>query len=47
MAADLPDHDEGLVRDELQTLVWEAADALQPRDRELLELSMQGLERTR
>ena len=44
MAADLPDHDQGLVRDELQTLVWEAADALQPRDRELLELSMQGLE---
>ncbi len=44
MADDLPDHDQGLVRDELQTLVWEAADALQPRDRELLELSMQGLE---
>ena len=44
MAADLPDHDQGLVRDELQTLVWDAADALQPRDRELLELSMQGLE---
>ena len=44
MAADLPDSDNSLIQNELQQLVWDAADGLQQRDRELLELQMQGLE---
>ncbi len=44
MAADLPDTDNSLIQNELQQLVWDAADGLQQRDRELLELQMQGLE---
>ena len=44
MAADLPDSDNSLIQIELQQLVWDAADGLQQRDRELLELQMQGLE---
>ena len=42
--ADLPDSDNSLIQNELQQLVWDAADGLQQRDRELLELQMQGLE---
>ena len=44
MAADLPDSDNSLIQNELQQLVWDAADGLQQRDRELLQLQMQGLE---
>ena len=44
MAADLPDTDNSLLQNELQQLVWDAADALQTRDRQLLELQMQGLD---
>ena len=44
MAADLPDNDASLLQNELQQLVWDAANGLQPRDRHLLELQMQGLE---
>lgn len=44
MADDLPDSDNSLIQNELQQLVWDAADGLQTRDRQLLELQMQGLE---
>ena len=45
MAADLPDTDNSLLQNELQQLVWDAADALQTRDRQhLLKLQMQGLD---
>lgn len=44
MAADLPENDHEILQNELQKLVWDAADALQPRDRQLLEFQMQGLE---
>ena len=44
MADYLPDSDNSLIQDELQQLVWDAADGLQTRDRQLLELQMQGLE---
>lgn len=44
MADDLPDADNSLIQNELQQLVWDAADGLQTRDRQLLELQMQGLE---
>ena len=44
MAADIPASDDSLLQNELQKLVWDAADGLQTRDRQLLELQMQGLE---
>ena len=45
MAADQPEPEAGIASRELQQLVFEAAGALQPRDRELLELHLrEGLE---
>jgi RNA polymerase sigma factor (sigma-70 family) len=42
VAADHPEPHVGTARTELAEVIWSAADALQPRDRELLELHVRG-----